>query len=256
MLESRAGYEFDGPAGRVTLPDLFAGRSQLLLYHFWFPEDGEPCSGCSMFADQVSELAHLNARDTSLALVSPAPQDRIAPYRAGWDGQVPWYTVVGDAFQQARGTTEYFSLDVLLRDGDRVFLTLRDPLARRRVARQRLDVPRPHAARPPGGVGGHAGRPPPVATYAWWRKPRRVRGRHTRVRAARTGRAARRGGSAARAVAAPPPRSAGRPVAPRGHPPALLGVVLLDAADDEEDQDGGQDAADDARRHVPADRPG
>ena len=36
---------------------------------------------------------------------------------------VPWYTVVGDAFQQARGTTEYFSLDVMLRDGDRVFLT-------------------------------------------------------------------------------------------------------------------------------------
>jgi predicted dithiol-disulfide oxidoreductase (DUF899 family) len=123
MLELGTGYEFDGAAGRQRLPDLFEGRSQLLLYHFWFPEDGEPCPGCSMFTDQVSELAHLHARDTSLALVSRAPQDRIAAYRDRMGWQVPWYTVVGDAFQRARGTTEYFSLDVLLRDGDRVFLT-------------------------------------------------------------------------------------------------------------------------------------
>ena len=123
MLELDTGHEFDGPAGRVRLPDLFEGRSQLLLYHFWFPEDGEPCTGCSMFTDQVPELAHLHARDTSLALVSRAPQDRIARYRDRMGWQVPWYTVVGDAFQQARGTTEYFSLDVMLRDGDRVFLT-------------------------------------------------------------------------------------------------------------------------------------
>ena len=41
--------------------------------------------------------------------------------RMGWE--VPWYTVVGDAFQTERGTTEYFKLDVYLRDGDRVFLT-------------------------------------------------------------------------------------------------------------------------------------
>jgi predicted dithiol-disulfide oxidoreductase (DUF899 family) len=123
MLELDTGHEFDGPAGRVRLPDLFEGRSQLLLYHFWFPEDGEPCTGCSMFTDQVSELAHLHARDTSLALVSRALQDRIAPYRDRMGWQVPWYTVVGDAFQRARGTTEYFSLDVMLRAGDRVFLT-------------------------------------------------------------------------------------------------------------------------------------
>ena len=123
MLELDAGYEFDGPAGRVRLPDLFDGRSQLLLYHFWFPEDGEPCPGCSMFADQVSELAHLHARDTTFAFVSRAPQDRIAAYRDRMGWQAPWYTVVGGAFQHDRGTTEWFSLDVMLRDGDRVFLT-------------------------------------------------------------------------------------------------------------------------------------
>ena len=107
----------------MRLPDLFQGRRQLILYHFWFPPEGEPCSGCSMFADQVGHLAHINARDTTVALVSRAPQARIAQFkrRMGWT--LPWYTVVGEDFQTARGTTEYFSLDVHLRDGDRVFLT-------------------------------------------------------------------------------------------------------------------------------------
>jgi hypothetical protein len=45
-------------------------------YHFWFPPDGEPCDGCSMFADQIGHLAHINARDTWFALVSRAPSRR------------------------------------------------------------------------------------------------------------------------------------------------------------------------------------
>lgn len=123
MTEISADHEFEGPAGVVTLSGLFAGRPQLILYHFWFPPDGEPCRGCSMFTDQLSELAHLHARDTELVLVSRAPQAQIEAFkqRMGWT--VPWYTVVGEDFQTTRGTTEYFSLDVYLRDGDRVFLT-------------------------------------------------------------------------------------------------------------------------------------
>ena len=123
MVEMSADYEFQGPEGPVRLPDLFEGRSQLVLYHFWFPPDGDPCGGCSMFADQIGHLAHINARDTTVALVSRAPQAQIEAFkrRMGWS--IPWYTVVGEDFQQARGTTEYFSLDVYLRDGERVFLT-------------------------------------------------------------------------------------------------------------------------------------
>ena len=123
MTEYSADYAFEGPDGVVTLADLFQGRPQLIVYHFWFPPEGEPCSGCSMFADQVSELAHLNARDLSFALVSRAPQAEIERFkrRMGWS--IPWYTVIGDDFQKARGTTESFSLDVFLRDGERVFLT-------------------------------------------------------------------------------------------------------------------------------------
>jgi predicted dithiol-disulfide oxidoreductase (DUF899 family) len=123
MVEYSGDYEFDGPDGRVTLRDLFEGRPQLVLYHFWHPEGGSPCRGCSMFTDQIGHLAHINARDVTVALVSTAPQAQIDEFkqRMGWT--VPWYTVVGDEFQRARGTTEYFSLDVYLRDGDRVFLT-------------------------------------------------------------------------------------------------------------------------------------
>jgi predicted dithiol-disulfide oxidoreductase (DUF899 family) len=123
MMELSADHPFEGPDGAVTLADLFRGRRQLILYHFWFPPDGDPCNGCSMFADQISPLAHINARETSFALVSRAPQARIAPFarRMGWS--IPWYTVVGEDFQRARGTSEYFALDVFLRDGERVFLT-------------------------------------------------------------------------------------------------------------------------------------
>jgi predicted dithiol-disulfide oxidoreductase (DUF899 family) len=123
MTEISADYEFEGPEGTVKLPDLFQGRRQLILYHFWFPPEGRPCGGCSMFTDQIGHLAHMAARDTSFALVSRAPQAQIEELkrRMGWS--VPWYTVVGEEFQKARGTSEYFSLDVYLRDGERVFLS-------------------------------------------------------------------------------------------------------------------------------------
>jgi predicted dithiol-disulfide oxidoreductase (DUF899 family) len=122
-LEFSTDYSFEGPDGVVSFLDLFEGRRQLIVYHFWFPPDGEPCGGCTMFTDQVAPVAHLNARDTSFALVSPAPQAQIEPYkrRMGWT--MPWYTVIGEGFQEALETTEWFALNVFLRDGDRAFLT-------------------------------------------------------------------------------------------------------------------------------------
>src|SRR5262245_5859950 len=56
-------YVFDGPGGSSHLRDLFDGRRQLVLYHFMFAPgvDGWPqagCPGCSMFVDQVGDLAH------------------------------------------------------------------------------------------------------------------------------------------------------------------------------------------------------
>src|SRR5262245_63917966 len=77
-------YEFDGPKGKASLLDLFDGRRQLIIYRAFFepgvygwPEHA--CRGCSFLADQVAHLAHLNARDTTLAFVSRAPQTDIEP---------------------------------------------------------------------------------------------------------------------------------------------------------------------------------
>ncbi|MGB7685338.1 MAG: DUF899 domain-containing protein [Solirubrobacterales bacterium] len=122
MMEFPTEFAFTGPEGEVGFLDLFDGRTQLIVYHFWFPPGGTPCGGCSMFTDQVSELAHLAARDTSFALVSRASQDEIQALkeRMGWS--IPWFTD-GEDFQRACGTEEYFALDVFLRDGDRAFLT-------------------------------------------------------------------------------------------------------------------------------------
>ena len=67
-------YVFEGPDGKVRLLDLFDGRRQLVLYHFMFAPgvEGWPsagCPGCSMFVDNLGDLTHLRARDTSFALV-------------------------------------------------------------------------------------------------------------------------------------------------------------------------------------------
>src|SRR5947199_271099 len=72
-------YEFDGPKGKVSLLDLFEGRRQLIVYRAFFEPEvfGWPehaCRGCSFVADQVAHVAHLNARDTTLAFASRAAQ--------------------------------------------------------------------------------------------------------------------------------------------------------------------------------------
>jgi len=88
-------YEFDGPKGKVSLLDLFDGRPQLIVYRAFFepgvfgwPEHA--CRGCSLGADQVAHLAHLNARDTSLAYASRASQADIARLKARMGWEVPW----------------------------------------------------------------------------------------------------------------------------------------------------------------------
>ena len=76
-------YEFDGPDGKASLLDLFDGRRQLIVYRAFFEPGvhGWPdhaCVGCSMVADHVGNLAHLNARNTTLVFCSRAPQADIS----------------------------------------------------------------------------------------------------------------------------------------------------------------------------------
>jgi predicted dithiol-disulfide oxidoreductase (DUF899 family) len=129
-------YAFEGPEGRVTLPDLFDGRRQLLLYHFMFgPNQDAGCDGCSMFVDQIGHLAHLNARDTSFALVSRAPIEKIVAYKARMGWRIPWVSSFNSDFNVDFGVGpetpregvyqdgETFGLSVFLRDGADVYRT-------------------------------------------------------------------------------------------------------------------------------------
>ncbi len=93
-------YVFDAPQGKVTLADLFRGKSQLIVYHFMFgPEWAEGCPSCSLLADHMNgALPHLAARDTSLVMISRAPIGEIEAFkkRMGW--QFPWVSSFGNDF--------------------------------------------------------------------------------------------------------------------------------------------------------------
>ena len=120
-------YEFAGPEGKASLLDLFGGRRQLIVYrafvdpgvHGW-PEHG--CVGCSLMADHIGNLAHLNARDTTLAYASRAPQADIQrlKQRMGW--KMPWYTIT-DSWDKDFGVDEWHGHNVFIHDGKRIFRT-------------------------------------------------------------------------------------------------------------------------------------
>src|SRR4051794_2050700 len=81
-------YLFDGPGGKVSLAELFHGRSQLVIYHFMFgPDWQEGCPSCSYVSDHIdAALPHLAARDVTVTMVSRAPLARIEAFkkRLGW----------------------------------------------------------------------------------------------------------------------------------------------------------------------------
>jgi predicted dithiol-disulfide oxidoreductase (DUF899 family) len=106
---------------------LFEGRRQLIVYRAFFepgvygwPEHA--CRGCSLGADQVGHLAHLNARDTTLAFASRAPQADIARLKARMGWQMPWYTLT-DSFDADFGVDQWHGHNVFFRNGDKVFRT-------------------------------------------------------------------------------------------------------------------------------------
>ena len=120
-------YRFEGPAGPASLLDLFDGRRQLVVYRAFFEPgvNGWPdhaCVGCSLMADQVSNLSHLHARDTSLVFASRAPQADIQRMTARMGWQIPWYTIT-DGFDADFGVGEWHGHNAFIRDGDRIFRT-------------------------------------------------------------------------------------------------------------------------------------
>jgi len=101
MVRVEKTYQFDGPEGVVALPDLFEGRHQLIIQHFMFdPGWEEGCPSCTAASDELSAglLRHLQARDTTFAVVSRAPLEKLQRYKRqrGWDFN--WYSSYGSDF--------------------------------------------------------------------------------------------------------------------------------------------------------------
>ena len=152
-------YVFAGQGGRAGLLDLFDGRRQLIVYHFmWrheesgFPGEDQGCPTCSLMADNMGDLSHLHASDTTLVLVSRAPLASIGRFRQRMGWPMPWYSSLGSDFNfdfhvsfdedvapleynykdkatlerevpYIRSGADAHGLSVFLRDGDRVFHT-------------------------------------------------------------------------------------------------------------------------------------
>jgi predicted dithiol-disulfide oxidoreductase (DUF899 family) len=92
MVKIDKEYLFEGPDGKVSLLDLFDERRQLIVYHFMFdPSWDEGCPSCSFIVDNIGHLAHLHARDTSLAVISRAPLTNNEPFKRRMNWTVPWF---------------------------------------------------------------------------------------------------------------------------------------------------------------------
>lgn len=120
-------YVFEGPHGKVSLLDLFENRAQLIVYRAFFepgvagwPEHA--CIGCSMCADQVCNLTHLNARNTTLVYASRAPQPDIERLKGRMGWKMPWYTILDD-FDADFGVDEWHGHNAFIRDGGQIFRT-------------------------------------------------------------------------------------------------------------------------------------
>jgi predicted dithiol-disulfide oxidoreductase (DUF899 family) len=132
-------YNFATEAGPRTLPELFDGRSRLLIYHLMFGEDWEvACPGCSSLADGLDgSLVHLNGADVTLICMSRAPLEKLDAYKAPRGWRVPWVSGYGGDFlfdygyafhtdELASSDREEFDMGELIREAPQWLRDYRD----------------------------------------------------------------------------------------------------------------------------------
>jgi predicted dithiol-disulfide oxidoreductase (DUF899 family) len=100
-------YVFTSESGTESLADLFAGRSQLAIYHFMFgPDWEEGCPTCSAVTDHLDRTAvHLAARDVTLILASRAPFEKLQAFRARMGWKIKWVSTAGSTFNPDFGVS-------------------------------------------------------------------------------------------------------------------------------------------------------
>lgn len=106
-VEVTEDYRFESENGTVGLPDLFGGRSQLIVSHFMFGPDWEAgCPSCSFWADGYDPMVvHLAARDVAFAAVSRAPLASLLTYRDRMGWRFPWVSSLASRFNMDFGVS-------------------------------------------------------------------------------------------------------------------------------------------------------
>ncbi len=126
-VEVTKPYRFETPEGRKSLADLFAGKSQLIVYHFMFhPDWNAGCKSCSFWADNYNgAIDHLAARDTALVAISRAPLNKLEAFRQRMGWRFPWVSAIGEDFNHDFGVSftkdEIASKEKLYNYGTRAF---------------------------------------------------------------------------------------------------------------------------------------
>ena len=105
--EVTTSYVFAGADGPVTLADLFAGKPQLIVYHFMYPADWDAgCPHCSFWADSFDpNVVHLAANEVTLVAVSIAPIEKLEAYRKRMGWSFRWVSSAGTTFNRDFGVT-------------------------------------------------------------------------------------------------------------------------------------------------------
>ncbi len=124
MVKLEKNYVF----GQKTLRELFGDARQLIVYHFMFhPDWTDGCMGCTGFVDAIGDLSLLGRRDTTFALISRGPQEKLDAWKEkrGWD--IPWYSSLGSEFNYdfkvSDDKGEGTGVSVFFRLGDEIFHT-------------------------------------------------------------------------------------------------------------------------------------
>ena len=125
MVRFRTDYAFTGPSGPLDLLDLFAGRSQLVLYQFMDAGPDHLCPGCTWFTHGVPghALDRLAESDVSWATVSDMPLEQMSRAWASMGWTIPYASSYGTTFSADLGAGGGFLLNVFLREGDEVYRT-------------------------------------------------------------------------------------------------------------------------------------
>ncbi|MEU4197701.1 DUF899 domain-containing protein [Kribbella sp. NPDC026611] len=93
MVRIDKPYTFTGPSGEAGLLDLFEGRAQLVVYHFMYPPEWSAgCPNCTAFVEEIGKVDAMHGLNTTFALVSRAPYEKLVAYAAEHGWEYPWYS--------------------------------------------------------------------------------------------------------------------------------------------------------------------